>query len=134
MGSCIIIDVGVFILSLDFVLSFGMGFLIFSIFGGDLFIINVDFGIFFVDFREVINSVDDNFGVIVNIIDIGIVEGFCLVFLFEEIGDGNDLVINNDIGVVELDRFLIVGGINNISVVNIEFVKNVIVFVDGIEV
>lgn len=66
-----------------------------------------------------INNVDDNFGVIVNIIDIGMSVGLCFVYFLSEMGEGNDFVIINDIGVVELDRFFIIGGIGNISVVNI---------------
>ena len=56
------------------------------------------------------------------------------MFLSEETGDGNDLVINNDTGAAELDRLSTAGGTNNISAANIESAKNAIAFVDGIEV
>lgn len=113
---------------------FGIGLLIFDVGGSKSFIIDVIVGMLFIVLCEKINNFDENFGVIVNIIDIGIGVGFWLVFFFSEIGDGNDLVIINDIGVVELDCLLMIGGINNISVVNIESVRNVIVYIDGIEV
>ena len=133
-GSRITTDAGAFTSSSDPVLSSGTGSLTFSIPGGDSFTINVDSGTSLVDLREAINSADDNFGVTANIIDTGTAEGPRLVFLSEETGDGNDLVINNDTGAAELDRLSTAGGTNNISAANIESAKNAIAFVDGIEV
>ena len=133
-GSRITTDAGAFTSSTDPVLSSGTGSLTFSIPGGDSFTINVDSSTSLVDLREAINSADDNFGVTANIIDTGTAEGPRLVFLSEETGDGNDLVINNDTGAAELDRLSTAGGTNNISAANIESAKNAIAFVDGIEV
>ena len=133
-GSRITTDAGAFTSSTDPVLSSGTGSLTFSIPGGDSFTINVDSSTSLVDLGEAINSADDNFGVTANIIDTGTAEGPRLVFLSEETGEGNDLVINNDTGAAELDRLSTAGGTSNISAANIESAKNAIAFVDGIEV
>ncbi|AXT37690.1 flagellar hook protein [Alteromonas sp. BL110] len=133
-GSRITTDAGAFTSSTDPVLSSGTGSLTFSIPSGDSFTINVDSSTSLVDLREAINSADDNFGVTANIIDTGTAEGPRLVFLSEESGEGNDLVINNDTGAAELDRLSTAGGTSNISAANIESAKNAIAFVDGIEV
>ncbi len=133
-GSRITTDAGAFTSSTDPVLSSGTGSLTFSIPGGDSFTVDVDSSTSLIDLREAINSADDNFGVTANIIDTGTAEGPRLVFLSEETGEGNDLVINNDTGAAELDRLSTAGGTSNISAANIESAKNAIAFVDGIEV
>lgn len=133
-GSRITTDAGAFTSSTDPVLSSGTGSLTFSIPGGDSFTVDVDSSTSLIDLREAINSADDNFGVTANIIDTGTAEGPRLVFLSEETGEGNDLVINNDTGAAELNRLSTTGGTSNISAANIESAKNAIAFVDGIEV
>lgn len=91
-----------------------------------------DVGVILVDLCDVINDLDENFGVIVNIINMGM--EFKFVFILNVLGVGNDLVIINDI--VEFDNVLIfvndgviVGGI--VIVVDDE-VKSVEIKVDGI--
>jgi|TARA_Y100000296_G_scaffold55165_1_gene63314 flagellar hook-associated protein 2 len=133
-GSRITTDASAFSSSSDPLLSGGTGSLTFSVGATKSFTINIDATTTLASLREQINNSEDNFGVTANIIETGTGAGPRLVFVSEETGNGNDLVINNDTGNTELDRLSTTGGTNNISTTNIESAKNAIALVDGIEV
>lgn len=85
---------------------------------------------------EVINDYSDNFGVNVNIIDIGIVVGGVkFVFIFIIIGVGNDFKIVNDGDWVEFDKLIIIDFIEIVMYLSVvKLVVNVKVIIDGIVV
>ena len=132
-GSRITTDASAFSSSSDPLLSGGTGSLTFSVGATKSFTINIDATTTLASLREQINNSEDNFGVTANIIETGTGAGPRLVFVSEETGNGNDLVINNDTGNTELDRLSTTGGTNNISTTNIESAKNAIALVEKVQ-
>jgi flagellar hook-associated protein 2 len=118
---------GGFAASTDAVLSTGTGSLTFSVGTENSFTINLSAGTTLTQFRDAINSADDNFGVNASIINTGTADGGArLVFSSEITGAGNDLVINNDNGIAELNR------VSNLTPA--QSAQNAIATIDGIEV